>query len=454
MRTINGALYPLALTLLLTLLPACTADRALLTAQRPPETPFRSEPQKEISSISFGFETTADDLARVLNRTIARELHRGPVKNSGVTATVLRNGPIVISMADDYIHLTLPITMSLAYGIFKTPDTPFRLKFRARPAISGDWRIIADVQYTGLEDLLSGEIGIGLLTINPRSTAEAFIQPLQKSISALVSKQINEQFPLKSYLSKAWAVAQKPVLLEKNHHAWLMLSPKEVILTPFQAHNNRATLGMGINTYAELVIGPEPADAGQTPLPPLQRVNTLNREFHLSMKADLFYREIVAILSPLILGKDFGSDGNSVIVKNFDLYGNGDRIIVRLETGGDLAGSFYLTGKPLFDPRTNLFSVEEVDFDMNSESLLLTSADWFLHGSFRERLHEKLRLDLSARINEAREMAHKGLGNIELAEHVFLRGSVTDLGLREVLVLKDRIALRLRAKGEANLVLK
>lgn len=58
-----------------------------------------------------------------------------------------------------------------------------------------------------------------------------------------------------------------------------------------------------------------------------------------------------------------GSDGRSIILRDFDLLGDGELIIVRLETGGDLAGTFYLTDKPLFNTETNRFSVEEVDFD-------------------------------------------------------------------------------------------
>jgi hypothetical protein len=304
-----------------------------------------------------------------------------------------------------------------------------------------------------LEDLLAEEISIGTLSVKPRSTVEGAIQPLQKTLSSLVSKQINDQFPLRPRLEKAWGAAQKPVLLDKKYSAWLTLTPKEVKLTPLQTDRNRAKVSMGINTLAELTVGPEPAAAKPIPLPQLQRVNSLDKNFRLSVKTDLFYREVVAILSPMLINKDFGSDGRSVILKNFDLFGNGERIIVRLETSGDLVGTFYLTGKPLFNPQTNRFSVEEVDFDMNTESLLLSSADWFLHGTIRERIHEKLNLDLSSRLTEARDMAQKALTRVELADHIVMQGTVRDLRFNDVLVQKDRISIQLYAEGETAMVL-
>ncbi|HZV82686.1 MAG TPA: DUF4403 family protein [Geobacteraceae bacterium] len=443
-----------ALLLLFTILTACSTNRTLLTAQRPPDVPFENELHQELSSIRVSFETSAVELARVLNQTVGRELYRGPVKNSGITATIRRNGQIGTAMSDNYIHITLPVTLSLAYGMFKVPDISIKLKFRVQPAITPDWKITADVQYTGLEELFADQVTIGPFSIKPLTILEGTIRPLQKTLSTLVSKQLYEQFPLKKRLESAWAAMQNPILLGGKYTAWLKLTPKEVMLTPLQTERNRAKLIMGLNTLAEVTIGPEPPHDRPSPLPQLQRINRLDKDFRLSVKSNLFYREIVAILSPLLVGRDFGTDGNSVILKNLDLYGNGDRIIVRLETTGSLSGTFYLVGKPNFNPQTNLFSVEELDFDMNTESLLLTSANWFLHGSIRERLQEKLNLDISKRIADARTTAQSSLSNIELAKHVYLQGNIGRVKFKKVLVQKDRISIHLCAEGETTMVLK
>ena len=56
-----------------------------------------------------------------------------------------------------------------------------------------------------------------------------------------------------------------------------------------------------------------------------------------------------------------------------------------------------------------MFSVEDVDFDMHSQDLLLQSADWFLHGTIRSALQEKLNMDLTQRLEESRDMAQKAI---------------------------------------------
>ena len=112
-------------------------------------------------------------------------------------------------------------------------------------------------------------------------------------------------FPLKSQIAKVWNAAQKPVLLDKNYNAWLKLTPREVMLSPLYAQNNRIKLSVGINSFAELVVGPEPAAQPPVPLPNLKLVNTFDRNFRIALNADLFYRDILNIASPLLLNKEF-----------------------------------------------------------------------------------------------------------------------------------------------------
>ena len=120
-----------------------------------------------------------------------------------------------------------------------------------------------------------------------------------------------------------------------------------------------------------------------------------------------------------------------------------------METKGSLDGVFYLTGKPRFDPRTNIFSVEDVDFDMQTRSLLLQSADWFLHSMIKSRIQEKLNMDLTQRLEQSREMARKAIAQVQLADHVLLKGDIKTLQFSDVLVQKDKISIQVYTEGES-----
>jgi hypothetical protein len=447
----NRNLSLIALSLFAVTLSSCAGVKPV-TAERPRDEAFRTVLKKETSTLNIPIEVSTDELARVLNQTIRKELYKGSTKTRGVTADVIRNGPIVVSASDNFLYVTLPVAMSLSYGMFEMNAISLKLKFKATASVTPDWRLRTEIYYQGLSDLLAEEVGIGPLSFKPRSIVEGITQPVQRVLSDLIAQKINDLLPLKSQIAKVWNTSQKPILLDKNYSAWLKLTPLEVMMYPLNAQNNKVRLSVGINTFAELVVGAEPAAQPLRPLPDLKPVNTFDKTFRIALNADLFYKDLRAIAAPLLLNKRFDSDGKSLTIKDFDLYGNGDKIVVKLQTQGSLDGVFYLTAKPVFNPQTSIFSVEDVDFDMQTKDLLLQSADWFLHGSIRDTIQEKLNMNLTRQLEQSRKMAGKALARMQLMDQVFLKCDIKNLKFNDVIVQKDKISIQVYTEGESAIL--
>jgi len=442
----------LCVLILCTLTHISSAGADSISAEQPRGEAFRTVLKKEASTINIPIELTSDELARILSQTVRKDLYKGSTQSRGLSADLVRNGLIAVSASDNFMYVTLPITMTLSYGMFETPAIPLKLKFRVTASVSPDWRLHTQIFYQGLSDLAAEEIGIGPVKIKPRSIVEGITQPVQKMMSDMVEQKINEQFPLKVQAAKVWNTAQKPILLDKNYNAWLNLTPREIVLYPLYAQNNRIRLSVGISTFADMVVGPEPAHQPVPPLPNLKLVNAFDKTFRIALNTDLYYKDLRALAATKLLDKRFDSDGKSVLIKGFDLYGNGDKLVIKLETEGSLDGVIYLTARPVFNPQTSVFSVEDVDFDMQTQSLLLKSADWFLHGTIRSRIQEKLNMDLTQRLEESRQMAGKALARLQLAERVFLKCDMKNLKFNDVVVQEDKFSIQVYAEGESAIL--
>jgi hypothetical protein len=429
---------------------ASFAGEKTFTADRPKAEAFSPVLNREVSTFSIPIELTAAELARILNLTVGKELYKGSTKTKGLTTDVIRNGPIIITAADNFLYITLPVAMNFSYGMFESRPIPFKLKFKASARVTSDWRLQTDISYVGISDLLAEEVGIGPLSFKPRSIVDGLTQPVQKLLSDLVAQKVNELLPLKTRIANVWSTIQKPILLEKNYKTWLLLTPRDVMLFPLYAQNNLVKLSVGISTLAEVAVGPEPATPPLKPLPNLTMVAAFDKTFKISLNTDLYYKDLRAIAAPLLLNKKFDSDGKSVVVKDFDLYGNGDKVVVKLETEGSLDGVIYLTAKPVFNPQSNIFSLEDVDFDMQTQSLLLKSADWFLHGTIRGMIQEKLNVNLTQQLEKSRETAAKALSRVTLIEHLFLKCDIKDLAFKEVIVQQDKISIQIFTNGEST----
>ncbi|MDD2850646.1 MAG: DUF4403 family protein [Desulfuromonadaceae bacterium] len=450
----NSILF--AMLIIYPFLISCTNARAgdePLTAAKPKDLAFRTALKKEPSNLNVTVETTAADLGNTLNRLIPSALYKGSTKTSGVTADIVRNGPIGVAAADNFVYLTVPISISLSYGLFETPTIAAKLRFKVHATVSPDWKVTAEVYYTGLSDLFAEEVGIGPISIKPRSIIEGATKPVQRIFSNLINTKLNEKMELKTQVTKAWNASQKPILLDKRYNAWLMITPQEILLYPFYARNNMVKQSVGLKSYAEVVVGPEPAPRSPpVPLPNLRQLAGADTSFRVTLNNDLYYKDILIIASPLLLDKEFGDDGKRVTLKSLDLSGNGDRLLITVGTTGDLEGTFYLTCKPLFNPLTNIFSVEEVDFDMQTQSMLLQTADWFLHSTIKNIIQEKLTMDMTQRLMQAREMAGKAMAQVRLADNLFLNGTIKAMKVNDVMVQKEKISIQIYAEGETTIV--
>jgi hypothetical protein len=423
-----------------------------ITAPRPPEQGGRSELKKELSTVNISIAASSAELSDLLNRMVPKDIYKGSTSTSGVNASVQRNGAIGVRAADNALYLSVPLSVSLSYGIFQTPTIRTTMKFKVVPKVTPDWKLNAEVYYTGLADSLAQEISMGPISIKPRGLVEGLVNPVQRTVSQLLGNKLSEKLALKGEVAKAWTAAHQPILLDKNYNAWLKITPRELLLYPLYAQNDQLRLSVGLTSFAEVVVGPQPAPQPVLPLPNLKQPLGYSNNFRLAVNTDLFYKDVLAIAGPMLLNKDLGSDGKVVIVKELEIYGNGDYLVIRAVTAGSLEGTFYLTGKPVFDPRTNVFSVKDLDFDMQSRSLLLNTADWFLHGTIRDTIQQKLTMDLSSRLAQAREMAGKAVARVKLADKVYLSGNVKSVTLNDVLVRKDRLSIQLSAEGDTGIV--
>jgi len=423
-----------------------------ITAQRPLEQGCRTELKKELSTVNISIAASSAELADLLNRLVPKDIYRGATSTSGVNASVVRSGAIGVRAADNALYLTVPISVSLSYAIFQTPTIRTTMKFKVVPKVTPDWKLNAEVYYTGLTDSLAQEISIGPISLKPRGLVEGLVNPVQRSVSQLLGNKLSEKLALKGEVAKAWTAAYQPILLDKGYSAWLKITPRELLLYPLYAQNDQLRLSVGLTSFAEVVVGPQPAAQPASPLPNLKLPAGYTSNFRLALNTDLFYKDLLAIAGPMLLNKDLGSDGKVVIVKELEIYGNGDHLVVRAVTAGSLEGTFYLTGKPVFDPRTNVFSVKDLDFDLQSRSLLLNTADWFLHGTIRDSIQQKLTMDLGGRLAQARELAGKAVARVKLADKVYLSGNVKSLTLNDVMVQKDRLSIQLSAEGDTGIV--
>jgi len=286
-----------------------------------------------------------------------------------------------------------------------------------------------------------------------RFTTGDDIADLLMRFRRVLDDKINDAVQLRAKVAPVWNSAFSPVLVSREFSTWLRLSPERVYMTPLSAANNQIRLSIGLITGAELVVGPKPAAIPAGALPPVQLYSTFDKNFHIRLVADVFYADLVAALTPVLIDKTFGDD-KKVTVKSFSLKGDGDRLMVVLAVTGDFSGELTVLAKPVYHPENNSLTFEDVDFDTRNAGWLITTGSWLFGSTIRNTIKTKLDTAVVEQLEQARRKACAALSSVRLADHVQLTGVVKSLSLGQATVLHDRLSVHVIAQGESRVVLK
>lgn len=404
------------------------------------------------SAINLTVETSAADLATIINQSLPKELYKGQ-GGLGTSVSVLRTGPMVVNAADNYLYLTLPVQLTFKYVMYESYPLKAGLKFRVKVNVTPDWRLKTEVYYMGLSDNLADNFKVGPLSLNPKSMVDNISQPVQKLLAPVIDAKVNDAVQLKPKVARLWQNAFSPTLVSKEFSAWLKLAPERIVVSPLSAANNQVRLSIGIVTGAEIVVGPKPTPAPVKALPQVQQLQAFDKAFRIQLGTDIFYADLVEALKPVLLEKTFGED-KKITVKGFNLKGENGRLVVILNAIGDFNGELTLLAKPVHNPQNNSLTFEDVDFDTKGAGVLISAGSWLFSSTIKKTIKTKLDSSVSEQLEKARGKASSALASVQIAEHVRLSGAVKSLGLGEPVVLNDRLSLQVVALGESSVSLK
>jgi len=405
-----------------------------------------------LSVINLSVDAATADLSRILNQSLKKELYRGN-GGLGTSLEVLRAGPAVITAANDFVYVSLPVQLTFGYGMFTTVPLKTDLRFKAKITPTVDWRLKTELYYTGLSDGLAETVKLGPLTLKPRSMAEGATQPVQKLLAPIIDAKVNESVMLREKIAPLWQNAFTPVLVDKNFSAWLKLAPEKIVLGPLRAANNKLHLSVGLVTAAEITLGPKPTAVPARPLPSAQQLSAIDNQFHIRLATDIFFADFVTALNPLLLNKTFGDD-KKITVRSFSLKGEDGNLVITLTSVGDFEGELTLIAKPVYNPQLNVLSFENVDFDTKNAGFFIGVGSWLFSGTIRDTIKEKLNSSIVTQLESVRKKASSALTGIPLGGHMLLSGSVSTLQLGESVVTTDRLSIQVLVEGASNISLR
>ncbi|MCB1659185.1 MAG: DUF4403 family protein, partial [Pseudomonadales bacterium] len=131
-----------------------------------------------------------------------------------------------------------------------------------------------------------------------------------------------------------------------------------------------------------------------------QRLVANSDSFYVALRGDIGLETANRLLNEQLANKPFDAGGKNVLIKSLQLYGSGEKAVLGLRLQQPIDAEIFLLGKPVLDVINNQFRLEEIEFELATSSLLAKSANWMLHGTFKNLIAEKARFSFDKDLSQ------------------------------------------------------
>ena len=232
---------------------------------------------------------------------------------------------------------------------------------------------------------------------------------------------------------------------------WLQINPQRMRINNLYAKGDSLYVYLGLS--ARPVISFEKPAEYMTLLPPIGAASR-QQGFSIFLDALLNYDSLSNILNRHIANQEFDFNKGPVkkkfIIRDCKLYGTGnEKLIIKVNFTGTDNGTFYLTGKPVYDKETHFLEVKNIDFDIKSKNALLKSSEWLFSRRIINEISNYTRFDLNTYIDSAKLSINQQL-NHEWIKGISSFGQINDIQLIGIYPLGQSLVIRSNCRGELS----
>lgn len=441
----------------------CACSTTKNQPQRPMETyqdPADLPPS--VSNVNIPIRLNAAEIERLLNNKLSGDIYTdNNVDDDGLMMKATRTQNINIRLDGFQMYYRVPVKIWVFKKLLDNVLTGKRgieaegelaLNFRTAIEVKPDWSVEPRTELVGYDWIRNMAVKTGIGNLDVKYIADLIIKRSRTTISTAIDQQLKSQFLIRKNLEDAWTMMQRPVPVTSSYGTWwVKLTPQSVEMTPFSTSGDVLQANINIQSLAEVVAGTvQPIFRPDTYLPPFKIGYGANNDFAVNLSTDIPIKEAEALAKSYAVGQVFQPAGKRIEVRDIQLFGQNDKIVVNTSFSGSYTGSLYLVGRPVFDPIKNTIYLEDLDYDLQTKDFLINSAKWLFDKTILKKMKEACVFPLDENVKFFKEMMNSQIQNYKFNNNVSLKGFVNDIKVTDIKILRDKIKIYVSSTGNLN----
>lgn len=365
-----------------------------------------------------------------LNLVIGRVLREDPDfehinadgEKEGLKMKITRLGAIKVHWKNNVAQYQAPLQVLIERQIISKNVLPvleklalktafsLRLVFETTLDLGIDWQLKPKTRFVSFEWLSEVKALGGLIDL--KKMVERRIFKSMPEVLRNMDDTIRTRIHIDQVMERVWKKIQRPLLIKRNEPlVWLKINPIQFEMGKITTKDGNLMVQGRLSATTETMLGDTPVYTVLTRLPPLIKHPILPDTAFLYIRTEIPYDQINTVINENLDGKTFSVSGRRIKIKTAKIWGCGANLFLQLKISGGVKGDVYFQGKPVYNPITQSISIENFDFEIHTQEVLLTSADWLLHSTFKAQMLSALSIPLQTQIVKIPDAILQGIEN-------------------------------------------
>jgi Domain of unknown function (DUF4403) len=438
--------------------------------QSNPEAPKESylykgkQVEKNVSTIGIPFEISMADVERQINANVKDLVFEDNSMEDNnydnFMCKVYKRENIVVTTQNEAFTFNVPLKVwaKVGYKVMGMTIPPqelnfeFNVKFGSKFSIAPNWEANVQSFPIGYDWVKKPTVRLAGFDISVAGLVERALNSKQDAILKALDDAVRKNVEIKKYIVQAWNTAMQPYLLSEKYRTWLKITPTELQMTPLTTVNNKVKATIGILAYTETITGAKPLFTPVVTVPDLKLVNQIADDFKVGIIAEIPLSEAAKLTGDTLIGQNFSfKDGKyNVKVTDIDVYGDGDKMVIKSGLAGNINGRVYFKGIPSYDPATKSVYLDNFDYDLKTKNFLVGAANWLFQGTFAKNMKQAMTFNIGGQIDDMKKQVQANL-NKQVSKGVTLNGSVLELTPDKVYMTPNSIIAVINATGKLDI---
>jgi type IV pilus biogenesis protein CpaD/CtpE len=273
------------------------------------------------------------------------------------------------------------------------------------------------------------------------------VKIFKSKIETKLDQAIAKTTDFKPQVLDAMEKLSTPFLTSEQYEAWFKLNPLELYVTDAVLSKKQITMAMGLKCTIQTIVGQKPKNNFKKEDVTLTAVSKMPDKINAMVAAISTYESASKVITKNFHGQEFGSGKRKVTVQKVDLWNKDGKMIIALDMTGSINGTIYLSGFPNYNPVTKEIYFDQMDYILNTKSVLMKTANWLAEGIILKKIQESCRYSIKDNLEEGKKNLLPYLKNYSPMPGIFVNGTLNDFEFDKVELTNNAIIAFIKTSG-------